>query len=101
MIPADIEKHIDKLRSRSKELETALSSPEIFADLPKFRKLNQELSKINALTADFDRWVANLDTIEADKELLISESDAEMRSLLDEEIRAQRGQDLCLRPLSL
>jgi peptide chain release factor 1 len=86
MTPADIEKHIDKLRSRSRELEGALSSPEIFADLQKFRQLNQELSKLNTLAADFDRWVANLSTVAADKELLANESDADMRSLLEEEI---------------
>ena len=96
MIPADIEKHIDKLRFRSKELEAALSSPEIFADLPKFRKLNQELSKINALTADFDRWVSNLAAIEADKELLAGESDAEMRQLLDEEINTLNEENVSL-----
>ena len=96
MVPADIEKHIAKLRSLSRELESALSSPEIFADLTKFRQLNQELSKLNALTADFDRWTSNLESIAGDKELLNSESDAEMRLLLEEEIAALTEENLTL-----
>ena len=86
MIPADIIDHIEKLRSRVSELESLLSSPEVFGDMAKFRRLTQELSKLSALSADFDQWVSALETIEADKELLITENDSDMRLLLEEEI---------------
>ena len=92
MIPADITGHIEKLHSRAKEVEGMLSSPEVFGDMNKFRQLTQELSKLTALFADFDRWVNGLSTIEADKEMLISESDSEMRALLEEEISALTGE---------
>ena len=92
MTPADIANHIDKLRSRAKELEDLLASPEIFNDMNNFRKLSQELSKLTALFSDFDRWENNLDTIAADKELLLQEADAEMRALLDDEITSLQAE---------
>ena len=86
MIPSDIEKHIARLKERGEELETLLSSGEVFADMANFRRLSQEHSKLTALFADFDSWVTALDSLEADHELLSAENDSEMRSLLEEEI---------------
>ena len=86
MTPSDIEQHIRNLRSREAELEQLLSSGEVFADMGKFRRLSQEHSKLAALFADFDAWTAALRALAADHELLTAESDAEMRSLLEEEI---------------
>ncbi len=96
MTPADITNHIDKLRSRAKELEELLASPEIFNDMANFRKLSQELSKLTGLFADFDRWKTALSGIAADKELLLQESDPEMRALLDEEITALQNECITL-----
>ena len=86
MTPSDIANHISKLRIRSKELETALSDPAVFNDMTLFRRSSQELSKLSALFEDFDRWVNALETIDSDRELLTVETDAEMRTLLEEEI---------------
>ncbi|MBR7131678.1 MAG: peptide chain release factor 1 [Lentisphaeria bacterium] len=86
MTPADIQNHIKNLRIRGRELENSLSSPDIFNDMAQFRRMSQELSKLNTLFADFDRWKNLLDSIESDKELLIAETDSEMRALLEEEI---------------
>ena len=88
MNPSDIKTHIDKLRTRSREVEGALSEPEVFNDLPKFRRLSQELSKLNMLFADFDRWESVLESLAGDRELLAREEDPEMRGLLDDEIAA-------------
>ena len=96
MTPADIVNHIDKLRSRSRELENMLALPETLNDMNAFRKLSQELSKLTALFSDFDRWTDALSTIAADKELLLSESDAEMRLLLDEEINGLQNECVIL-----
>ena len=96
MTPGDIESHIEKLRSRSKELETLLSDPATLADMTKFRQLSQELSKLTLLFADFDKWVKILSAKADDQELLVSENDPEMRALLEEEIAAfeQQNQEL-------
>ena len=96
MTPGDIESHIEKLRSRSKELETLLSDPATLADMTKFRQFSQELSKLTLLFADFDKWVKILSAKADDQELLVSENDPEMRALLEEEIAAfeQQNQEL-------
>ena len=86
MTPADIETHIDKLKVRAKELETALSAPDVYADLNNFKRMSQELSKLDTLFSDFDRWNSALESMKADQELLSSESDPEMRELLETEI---------------
>ena len=48
MTPADIENHINKLKERGKELENALSAPDVYSDLTNFRRMSQELSKLDS-----------------------------------------------------
>ena len=86
MKPSDISSHISRLKNRGAELETLLSSGEVFADMANFRRLSQEHSKLTALFADFEAWETSWASLEADHELLTAETDAEMRSLLEEEI---------------
>ena len=86
MTPADIENHIGKLKTRAKELETALSSPDVYSDLANFKRMSQELSKLDSLFNNFERWSSAIQSMAADQELLTSESDPEMRELLETEI---------------
>ena len=86
MTPADIENHIIKLKSRGKELETALSAPDVYSDLTNFRRMSQELSKLDSLFADFDRWQNSLQQLAENQEMLSWENDPEMRELLENEI---------------
>ena len=86
MKPSDIASHISRLKNRGAELETLLSSGEVFSDMANFRRLSQEHSKLTALFADFEAWEAALASLEADHELLTAETDTEMRALLEEEI---------------
>ena len=86
MTPADISSHISRLKERGAELEQLLSSGEVFSDMANFRRLSQEHSKLTALFSDFDAWEAALASLDADHELLTAETDAEMRTLLEEEI---------------
>ena len=86
MTPADIEKHIDELRVRGRELESALSAPEVFADMNRFRTLSQELSKLETLFSNFDRWRSELAALQETQTLLTAETDGEMRALMEEEI---------------
>ncbi|MBE6355722.1 MAG: peptide chain release factor 1 [Lentisphaerae bacterium] len=81
-----MQNHIDNLRSRSKVLEADLSDPAVLNDMVQFRRASQELSKLTALFADFDRWVNCLNSINTDREMLTAENDAEMRELLEEEL---------------
>ena len=86
MTPADIENHINKLKDRGKELETALSAPDVYSDLTKFRQMSQELSKLDSLFTDFDNWKSALQSIDDDQAQLAVETDQEMRELFETEI---------------
>ena len=86
MTPADIENHINKLKDRGKELETALSAPDVYSDLTNFRRMSQELSKLDSLFTNFDRWQISLLQLGENQEMLTSENDPEMRELLENEI---------------
>ena len=86
MTPDDIAGHIDKLRTRSKELENALSAPDVYSDMNNFRRMSQELSKLDTLFKDFDSWVAKLASLDGDAELLSVETDPEMKEMLEAEI---------------
>ena len=86
MTPADIENHINKLKDRGKELETALSAPDVYSDLTNFRRMSQELSKLDSLFNNFDRWQKSLQQLEENQEMLSSENDPEMRELLENDI---------------
>ena len=86
MTPEDIQGHIEKLKVRAKELETSLSAPDVYADLTNFKRMSQELSKLDALFNDFSQWANALQSMKADQELLSSETDAEMRELLETEV---------------
>ena len=82
MTPADIENHIGKLKIRAKELETALSAPDVYSDLANFKRMSQELSKLDSLFNNFEQWTNAIQSLSADQELLTSETDPEMRELL-------------------
>ena len=86
MTPADIENHIANLKLRGKELENALSAPDVYADLTKFRQMSQELSKLDSLFTDFDNWKSALQSIDDDQAQLAVETDQEMRELFETEI---------------
>ena len=86
MTPADIENHINKLKERGKELENALSAPDVYSDLTNFRRMSQELSKLDSLFTNFDKWQSSLDQLGENQEMLSSENDPEMRELLENEI---------------
>ena len=86
MTPADIANHINKLKERGKELENALSAPDVYSDLTNFRRMSQELSKLDSLFSNFDNWQSSLTQLEENQEMLTSENDPEMRELLESEI---------------
>ena len=88
MTPADIENHINKLKERGKELENALSAPDVYSDLTNFRRMSQELSKLDSLFTNFDNWQSSLNQLEENQEMLSSENDPEMRELAAAEIES-------------
>ena len=86
MTPGDIENHIDKLKLRGKELETALAEPDVYSDLVNFRRMSRELSKLDSLFTNFDTWKSSLSSLADNQEMLSGENDPEMRELLETDI---------------
>ncbi len=96
MTPADIRNHIEKLKLRGKELETAISAPDVYSDLVNFRRMSQELSKLDALFNNFDAWENALNSLSENQSMLTGENDPEMRELLETDIAdlTQQSADL-------
>jgi len=85
MKPQDIENRIEELRKRFAELEQTLATPDAYADVTRFRRLNQEHRKLERLFEAFASWVDALRNIEENHSLSAAENDAEMRNLLAED----------------
>jgi len=78
---------LDSVESRYEEVNMSLQRPDIASDQKRYRALMKELSeleKIVVLYRDFKKKTASL---KDSKELFTSETDAEMRELLREEIK--------------
>ena len=86
MVPEDIAGYIDNLRGRFAELEAALADPGIYARSAELRRVSQEHRRLETLFTQFDSWRKALAGIRENRELLASESDAELRELAEADI---------------
>ncbi|NTV97990.1 MAG: PCRF domain-containing protein, partial [Chlorobiaceae bacterium] len=80
---------LDKLRSikdKYLELERQLSDPAAASDQARFRKLNKEYSDLKEIVRGYDRYSKAVNELEESRRLLKSESDPEMRELVQSEI---------------
>ncbi len=68
------------------ELGSILSDPAVIADYQKFRDLSKQRKAMEETVEVYHSWKANSDAIDDAKELLKSESDAEMKQFLQAEI---------------
>lgn len=78
---------LDQVESRYEEVNLALQRPDVASDQKQYRALMKELSdleKIVSLYRDYKKKTKNL---KENKELLTSESDAEMKEMIRDEIR--------------
>ncbi len=86
MTPEDIANHIDGLRARRTELETALADPGLYARPDEFRRVSQEHSKLENLFRNYNGWTAALREIADTEDLLAAEEDPEMRELAETDL---------------
>jgi peptide chain release factor 1 len=78
---------LDQLLDRHEELSALLSDAETISDQEKFRALSKEFAEIEPVVkcyGDYRRVLDDIDTAKA----MQSESDAELRELADEELKA-------------
>jgi len=86
MSPEDIVECIDRLRSRFGELETQLADPGIYANHVELKKISGEHRKLGELFQNYDHWCKALSDLAANREMLTTETDAELRELAEADI---------------
>lgn len=74
------------LKEKFLEVEKEMLKPEVIADNKKYAELCKEYNELEPISIAYDEYSQVLNTIESDTQLLETESDNEMRSLLNAEI---------------
>lgn len=77
---------IERLLARFAEVEEALAAPGIFDQPKKYRELTQEHSYLSEIKSAWDELEKYRKQLNEDRTLLKTESDKEIRALLEEEI---------------
>lgn len=75
-----------QIEEKYTELGNILSDPEVIADYEKFRDLSKQRKAMEETVDVYHQWKTNEDAIEDAKELLKTETDAEMKKFLHSEI---------------
>jgi len=78
------------LKEKFLEVEKEMLKPEIIADNKKYAELCKEYNDLEPISLAYDEYSQVLNTIESDTELLETETDNEMRSLLNAEIEESK-----------
>jgi peptide chain release factor 1 len=83
---------IDKLeaiKARFEQLGVALTNPEIVSDNKKFSQTSKEYRKLEKIVEAYKRYRSCIDGIAFGKEVLGTETDADLREMAKEELEAQ------------
>ena len=92
MVPEEIEGFVQNLHGRFAELEAKLADPSLYTDADECRRVTQEHSKLDTLFRNFDAWKRALREIRENHAMQNSETDAELRELIAEDIAEQQRQ---------
>ena len=65
MTPGDIALHVEKLHTRSQELEQALADPAIYQKSAELKSVSQEHRKLKSLFENYSRWEKALSETDA------------------------------------
>lgn len=76
------------LKEKFLEVEKEMLKPEVIANAKKYSELCKEYNELEPISLKYDEYSKVLKTIESDVELLESESDNEMRSMLNDEVES-------------
>jgi len=74
------------LKEKFLEIEKEMMKPEVIADSKKYTQLCKEYNDLEPISLKYDEYAQVVNTINTDNELLETETDNEMRSLLNVEI---------------
>lgn len=88
MTPQDIEQPLRNLREKFHELEKALADPGIYGKVAEFKKISREHRRLESLFTSYDRWLEAIDQRRENHELLSSESDEDMREMIQSDLES-------------
>ncbi|MBQ0094513.1 MAG: peptide chain release factor 1 [Bacteroidetes bacterium] len=77
---------LDGLEARFQEVSLLITDPAVIADMKRFVKLNREYRDLEQIVAARKEYMTLLSNISEAKELIATESDAEMRQMAREEL---------------
>ena len=77
---------LDGLSARFEEVSTLITDPSVIADMKRFVKLNKEYSDLEKILSKKKEYETILKNIEEAKEILISNSDADLREMAREDV---------------
>lgn len=76
----------EAIQHRFEEVSQQITDPSVMSDMKRYVKLNQEYKRLDALVQAFREYRALVDNMEAGREILETESDAELREMAREEM---------------
>ncbi len=82
----DIKDKLEELYKKYQDLEGELSRPDVVADLKRFKKLSQEYAHLKEIAQKFLDWKRISAEIVGHKDLLRSEKDADILTLIKDEL---------------
>jgi len=82
---------LDSLEQKFIELEKELSSPDIFQDQEKYKKISKAHSELSEIVSVYRQYKKLKEQIEENQELL-SEGDAELKELAEEELKVLKAE---------
>ena len=79
---------LDGLQHKFEEISTLITDPAVIADMKRYVKLNKEYSELEKLMNARQAYKTALDNLAEAKQLLLTESDPEMREMAKAEVEA-------------
>ena len=76
---------LDKLSERLQEIDALMADPDTINDQNRFRDISRERAEISPVVDCYNRYLKNLDDLEAAREML-KDADKDMRELASEEV---------------
>ena len=87
-VEGEFTEKLDAIAQRYEEIGKRLEEPEVFSDLKKYRELAKEKAKLEDVVAKYRRYRKVLSDISESREVLRTETDPDMRSLAEEDLKA-------------
>ncbi|HEY1033159.1 MAG TPA: peptide chain release factor 1 [Flavipsychrobacter sp.] len=83
---------LEMIKARFDDMGVALTNPEIVNDNKKFSQISREYRKLEKIVDAYKRYKACIEGIEFAKEVLATESDADLRDMAKEDLDKQEGE---------